>query len=421
MKIISLLLLGTVVVSGQFNRRGTWSGRLGSRTGRHTGLTGQRYAPANLYNSRFTARPQVSPGKLPFGSPDGGMVAATVDDEPRLQSKFADGTGALLLGGQTELSGCGIHRDCYTCMSSSPGKCMWAGDTGCIASNGLTNGIDPLLGLLICSANGDNAIGKTCPQISDCTSCTEVSGCIWNRGSCTYSRGDGCLHDPFNCANYAHQCPAPDASPVIVVEQEDDGLQAVEVTSLAAGGLGGLAGLVGTDVASNPLLLAALAGSGAYGDANPLALAAATGSLGLSDIPGWNMFPDRDIGLLNGLIGPSLNQWSATTDVSQNGMFGLPAGQTPFCLPGDVYCNSAALDPYAPHNLNPAYDLLDDLGLPHADVYYPAYNLPGPYQAPDYARDTYGGLSRPSFPSRFSSFPRTTSFSPHRGRVTRWS
>jgi hypothetical protein len=127
--------------------------------------------------------------------PEGFAVA--VDDED-FSSRAAD------------LSGCGVHRTCSACRDLNANQCYWNPGTGCVKRfNNAPN---------VCTAQ--NQVAPQCSAFKDCNSCTIQNGCVFYRGTCTYSRGSGCISDPQNCVNYEWNCPAKPPVEVLVPQYQ---------------------------------------------------------------------------------------------------------------------------------------------------------------------------------------------------------
>jgi len=149
---------------------------------------GLRYGPQNQ-----EAEVIVVPDDVDYGGPGDYEVEVDVEDEKVVGAKAAD----LTMFGET--TGCGVNRDCLACANDRHKGCTWFATSGCVRAQ------TPFQ----CTANPytPGEIKEQCISFQDCKTCTTQAGCVFYKGTCTYSAGTNCLEDPFNCINYPNGCP----------------------------------------------------------------------------------------------------------------------------------------------------------------------------------------------------------------------
>jgi hypothetical protein len=110
-----------------------------------------------------------------------------------------------------ETTGCGVNRDCLSCANDRHKGCTWYGNVGCVRAR------KPFQ----CTANPFVAgeVKEQCLAFQDCKTCTTQAGCVFYKGTCTYSAGTNCLEDN-QCINYPTQCPNV---PLVVEERMFNG------------------------------------------------------------------------------------------------------------------------------------------------------------------------------------------------------
>ena len=84
---------------------------------------------------------------------------------------------------------CQLYTDCYTCLEM---RCYWESNTCSVAPPAATkqqSGTSSTCSVPCSGAQCDTCSGAqcgTCSSVRSCTSCHDMTGCIWYKDTCTY-------------------------------------------------------------------------------------------------------------------------------------------------------------------------------------------------------------------------------------------